>query len=199
MRPLAITIILVLLALPESGYGQEPTDLLSYDRETCEVTAEALREGAVVSDRTEALWYLRRCGPDGASALASELARLRTTSDWERLLGAYHAISSVLDAGIFESALRLVEDRAASPESRAMAVRLLISYQGSDNVAPSFDSFFSGSSVQLSTESGAAKVEHVALPRDWESTTSDLLEGIAADSTENEAIRNAALWALGFF
>lgn len=199
MRARALTTILISLGLPWHASGQEPASLLGYDPETCQATAEAVRGGDALPDRTQALWYLRLCGPDGASALASEVTRLRGATDLAAVRSAYHAIASVVDSGILDSAFRLAADREATPEARVMAVRLLISYQGDDNVAPSFSSFFPGNQVELTTESGTPKVEHAPLPRDWERRAGDLLERIVADATESEPVRNAARWALSYF
>lgn len=199
MRAPALTTILISLVLPHHVSGQDPTSLLSYDLGTCQATAEAVRDGASLPDRTQALWYLRLCGPDGASALASEVTRLRTTADLAVVQSAYHAIASVVDSGILDSALRLAVDRGATQESRVMAVRLLLSYRTDDTVSPSFSSFSPGNQVELVANSPATRVEHAPLPRAWESRVGDLLAGIVADSTDGQMIRSAARWALSYF
>jgi hypothetical protein len=199
MKLAVLTAIVGCMTLPWAAYGQEPGGALGYEPQVCQATVEAVQGGDEIQDRMQALWYLRFCGSDGASALASELARLRTVSDLSRLHLTYHPIAAVTDAEILDAALQLAGDQGATAESRIMAMRLLMSYEGNSEVMPPLASFLAGGTVQLVGERRAAPIEVTALASDWELVARTLLTRMANDAGERDPVRNAARWALSSF
>jgi hypothetical protein len=184
---------------PWKAHGQEPGRALGYEPQVCQRTVEAVQSGDEIQDRMQALWYLRFCGSDGASALASELARLRTVSDVSRLHLTYHPIAAVRDAEILDAAMQLAGDRGATAESRIMALMLLVAYRGASGVMPSLASFLPGGTVQLVGERRAAPIDVGPLASDWEMVSRTLITRIARDADERDPVRDAARWALSSF
>lgn len=127
------------------------------------------------------------------------MTRLRDTSDFAELLASYFPIASLLDARIFDTALRLAGDQAATPESRIIAFKLLISYKHKELVSLPPSTFIPGNPPQLSAQDHFGRTQGEPLPGDWESASTDLLSRLEENPGESETIRHAARWALRFF
>jgi hypothetical protein len=70
--------------------------------------------------------HIRPCGARGAAALASRISATRHSRDTLHLELITAPTRELLDAALFQNALRIVADAGASPEARVFAIRTLM-------------------------------------------------------------------------
>lgn len=193
---LILTVAACYSTIAEGLGAQEPLNWVRPDAGTCDYAVRGVSGEASLPDREKALWSLRSCGEDGATALAEELSRLRDISEFKRLLASYYPIASLLDARIVDAALMLASDAAATPASRIVAFKLIVSYKHKHFVSLPPSTFVPGNPPELSAQNDFERFQGDPLPSDWEKSAQDLLSRLSEDGGESETIRYAARWAL---
>jgi hypothetical protein len=128
--------------------------------------------------------------------LAQELARLESSSDVDELTRSYRAISHIRDAQVFEAALQLVGDASATPESRIVAFKVLITLSDPSRASLSISSFLPGSQPDFIRQDHHGVSDGNPLPADWSQRTRTRIEEVAEDADESEVMRFAARRAL---
>lgn len=136
----------LLLPLPGCAHAQAGVSDSVQVRNRCRLAIQVIETGHPQPHARWAYEYVRRCGNHGTAAVARAITAAATEGDrttWELLsLPAFY----VVDAGIFESALRVAQDRAATTTARAHSMMMLI-YALSPGTLLSYDDLTRGHTV----------------------------------------------------
>lgn len=185
-------LMLALLTAPSPLSAQQSSWPLTQTPEDCARAATTVRSQTLVSERRATMLFLSRCGPSGGVALAGELRRSSTVSDTTALYPEFHEIARIRDAEILRAALELAGDRSATPESRIMAFKVLISYHDEHRTAQPFSSFFPDQPGALMMQMYGGRPEGAPLPDGWLTSAVDVVRGIASSTEETDLMRVAA-------
>ena len=197
MRNHAKMLFLVLgCAVPTAVMAQQPAWPLTQTPEDCARAASSVRGEPAGAERRATMLYLSRCGPAGGAALADELRRLRGVADTTALLPEYHEIARIRDAEVLRAALELAGDRSATPESRLMAFKVLITYRDEHRAAQPFSSFYPGNSYLPMIQDHGGTSAGAPLPDGWLTTAVDVMRRVESSAEETDLMREAARRAL---
>lgn len=192
-----MTLVALGYLVPAALAGQAEQASSAWRAQAC---VQALNATAEASAR-DAEWrrsvsYLPACGPAGGAALARELTRLESSTDIDELTQSYRAISRIRDAQVFEAALEVVGDASATPGSRIVGLKILITLNDPSQAKLSISSFLPGSQPDFVRQDHHSVSDGEPLPADWSQRTRTRIEEVAEDADESEAMRFAARRAL---
>jgi hypothetical protein len=192
-----MTFVALACVLPAALDAQAEQAAAAWRAQACE---QALNATAEASAR-DAEWrrsvsYLPACGPAGGAALARELTRLESSTDIDELTQSYRAISRIRDAQVFEAALEVVGDASATPGSRIVGLKILITLNDPGQAKLSISSFVPDSQPDFVRQDHHGVSDGESLPADWRQRTRTRIEEVAEDADESEAMRFAARRAL---
>jgi hypothetical protein len=184
--------VLLAVLAPTSVAGQQWSPPLAPTPEECARAQSYVRDTGPSPERKPAMQYLARCGAQGGVALAEELRALRGVSNSGTLVREYADLARILDGAVLRAALDLAADRAATPESRIIAFKLLISYADWRQVSLPFSSFLPGNARVLASQDHFGRSDGAPLPADWLTSAVAVVEAVAASSEETDTMRYAA-------
>ena len=146
-----------------------------------------------------ARWIIRECGGALAgNAAASATSALRLERDVSVLAEGTSHFWGLQDTAFYRAADQVAEDRSASPEARAVAIRSVLGmlYQGV--YAVSYASLMSdGDGCEMAGHTGSFPPDGTGLPANAEAEVRKSFTAIAADTGEPASVRSAAACALG--
>ncbi len=121
-----IAALLLVDCAPSAGFAQEPVPREHAHR--CEVAiAQAQRDELSIKDRRPwAIGSLPTCGPAAGLAIAELIHGTRFSNDQATLDSLTQVTLRFTDGAVFNEALSIADDRAASVVARILAVRTLI-------------------------------------------------------------------------
>lgn len=192
-----ISLGLLLFALPAASAGQQDTQL-AQRAQACARAATTLQSPDRSIEYWRAVEQLPVCGRDGGRLLARELGRSRTDADSVTLLRLYFQVARIEDANVLDSALALAADPHATPESRIIALKLLVSYVDPSLVSLPFSGFLPGHQPVLATQDHFGRLEATPLPPDWRRRAIALAERLENGAADGDTIRHAAHVALRY-
>jgi hypothetical protein len=188
-----MTMAALVSVVPAALAGQAEQAASAWRAQACEQALETTAgAGAHDAEWRRSLAYLSACGRAGGAVLARELARLESSSDVDELTQSYRAISHIRDAQVFEAALELVGDASATPESRIVAFKVLITLHDPSRASLSISSFLPGSQPDFMRQDHHAVSDGELLPADWSQRTRTRIGEVVEDADESEPMRFAA-------
>ena len=172
----------------------------------CDRAASAVSRGRVAPTDEWAFGALSSCGPAGARALATGMAYYRAETNVAALEDYMTQVDNWRDQTIFESALALANNDAATVQARVFAVRhlmlllepqLLLTYDGLVRKADTTETRDMvvwqrvGCTAQMvSAPHGSLK--GAPLPADYKARIADTFRSLFGDSKAPAPLRNAA-------
>lgn len=185
------------LVLPSCASAQATSMSDSvYVRNRCRLAVQVITTGRPDPHAEWAYEYVRMCGREGAAAITRAMESAVASpdrSDWERLtISTFY----VRDAGIFEAALGVSKNAAASTTARVYSMKILIQLL-SPGTTLTYDDLTRGPAAQrvcFGTGPGSHhEVEEVSpLPGDYRDRVIAELGTVAEDAAHDSAIRQAA-------
>ena len=166
----------------------------------CQEAAAVVAGRSQALDKDTALGLAGRCGPAGAQSLAEALRRARATSDRRELGKLVHAMTTLVDAGLFEAALAVAGDRGAAVPARVYAFGYLMRLARPGSVID-YDDLSAGLDdagvprSNCSARDSAGQERISSLPPDWEARRQQLVRRVFEDKAEPAGVRSAAVCA----
>lgn len=185
--------IFALCACATPACGQANPDSVHL-RERCRFAAQIVATGHPAPHEEWAVAFVRNCGAQGASALASGFAKLRTEQDTAAIQPFVRTAVNWRDGAVGDAAQSIAGDKRATEAARAYAFYVLLRYRGRDL----------GTDYARLTGVGATEIctlgvmdhpptrEGAPLSAGFQDATLALADRVAADPAEPAAVRSAA-------
>lgn len=189
---IALALALPSCALAQAGGGNDSVHV----RNRCRLAVQIITTGRPEPHTDWAFEHVRRCGREGAAAIAQRMAAATVNSnqaEWEKLTAPTFYVH---DAGIFRGALSIAQDRGASTIARVYSMKVLIQIL-TRGTTLSYDDLTRGPGAQrvcFGTGPGSHhEVEEISpLPSDYRDRVIAAIRPLADDATQEFAIRHAA-------
>lgn len=191
-------ILLALLVGLSAGVSAQAGPVAVQHRNECRLAVQTLTTGHPDPKTEWALSIIKRCGDDGAMALASAVRTLRTSTDTATLDYMRYQTGSFRDAEVFAALLDVAGDQAASVPARVYAILALdditdphLRYSFKDATTELDDLGRPRCYGRLQMISDHAQISGKPLPSDYEELVDDLRQRIQTDSASPRLVRAA--------
>ena len=187
--------VLAVALLPLSALGQANPDSIKHGND-CRLAVQVITTGQPAVKTDWAMTFVRECA-EFPAALAGALSRARTSRDTAALARLTAPADRLRDGDLFTAAFELARDRAASPEARVFAIRVLMwAYLPGMELSYSHLIDTNGDGIPTCGGIGPSLhgelVRRTPLPAGWVESGRALGRSLALDSTEVAPVRQAA-------
>lgn len=198
MRYTIWLLVLIFAVVPET-HAQANPDSVKH-RNDCRLAQQVIETGHPAPHTSWALGYIGYCDFDTwGRTMAAGVRRLRTSSDTAELVAVWAPTQWLRDRALYEAALEIAGDRAASVPARVFAFRALLllneprlSIRYEDMVSTAGSRTGARGGCSFSWRRGGMPYTGTALPADFKDRITAVAKRVRGDSSEPEPVRVAA-------